>query len=222
MEEKKDNKKLASDKLFLGHTPSEARKFIVYFLKKNKEKYPKVHIPCAGEFSLVKCALDAGYKPQDISCSDICLFTTLLGNYFAGKPITTAFFHTSERCAKDLSEYDDEGHKIAVLMFYMKIHQYRDYFFEQLKLEAILDDKKVFIEQMYQKLKKMKEVYGGIDYFEEDLRDAIVEKKDTITIINPPAFAKGYEKMFNFKADIQFETKVPEFSLNKEYNNGSR
>ena len=204
------------DKVFLGHTPSEQRKFVTWYLKKVIKKYPKVHIPCVGEYTLVKSAIEAGYTTKQITCSDISLFSTLLGYFFMDKPIDSLSVTLSKRVQKDYDQQDNDLGRLTVLFYYMKINQYKDYFFEQIRVEEAKAGKAEYLAQLKETLENMKQSYSGLKYYVEDLRDVIQEKKDTVTIINPPAFNKGYERMFNFEKDIQFKVGVEEFNLGKE------
>jgi hypothetical protein len=41
--------------------------------------YDRVVIPCAGRFTIAEAAVDAGWRPEEIECSDISLFSSVLG-----------------------------------------------------------------------------------------------------------------------------------------------
>jgi len=207
---------IKEDKIFLGHTPSEQRKFVVYYLKEHKKKFPKIHIPCVGEFSLVKAAISAGYKTTDISTSDISLFSTLLGHYFMDEPISTINFKLKGVVKTDYEAQKCDLDRIAIIFYHMRINQYRDYFFEQIKVNEVKNNKDEYIMQIKDKIETMYVQYEGITYSIEDVRKALVKKPKTVCLINPPAFSKGYEKMFDFK-QIKFDSGIEEFDFKKEY-----
>lgn len=208
---------MQQEKIFLGHTPADQRKFILKYLQDHKGQYPKVCIPCVGTFSLVKTALDAGYKPSDIECSDISLFSTLLGYYFMDRPISEIEFTLSDDLQPDYEALEDDVSRIAYIFYHMKILQYKEIFYEEMKREAVEMMGQDAIDQFKKKLIEMKTRYAGIKYKVEDLRNELIERKDTITIVNPPVITKGYAKMFDFKDKIVYNPPFEEFVWSKEY-----
>jgi hypothetical protein len=206
-----------TDKIFLGHTPSDQRKFILDYLKKNHDKFEKVHVPCCGTFSLVKTAIEAGYKPSDITCSDISLFSTLLGYFIMGKPISEMGFKMSPLVEAEYNTYQTEDQKVAFLLYIMKREQYKPLYYEQIRRNQLEFAQKDAMAQFTKQILDLKERYHGILYFVEDIREAIAEKPATITIINTPVIAKGYTKMFDFHSEIDFDPQIAEFNWGKEY-----
>ena len=43
------------------------------------ERYERTIIPCAGRFTIAEAAVDAGWKPERLNCSDISIFSSVLG-----------------------------------------------------------------------------------------------------------------------------------------------
>jgi len=57
---------LQIQKIFLGSVPSNQRKFAIKLFEHLNKDYPVFISPTCGQFGLVKCAIEAGYKPENI------------------------------------------------------------------------------------------------------------------------------------------------------------
>lgn len=205
------------DKVFKGHTPVDQRKFIRLFLSREKAKYPKVNIPCVGAFTLVKSAIEAGYKPEQITCSDISLYSSLLGYYFMDKPISELNFSVVPEIADEYNALTEDVDRIAFLFYQMKRCQYKAIYAEQMMREELEHEKDAVIATFKKELLEIKPTYRGITYYQGDLRAELTPRPDTITIINPPVITRGYTKMFNFAEFIKYDYPVQEFVWSKEY-----
>jgi len=206
------------DKIFLGHTPKDQRRFIYEVLKFSKDKYPVVKIPCVGMFTLARCAIMAGYSKENILTSDISLFTSLFGYLFSGKPVDDLPF---ELCGDSETLYKkqfDDVSKIACLLYLMKLSQLGKMNYLRMVFEDVRDNPDKYIKGYIQQIEQMKQFYGGIKYEIKDIRDELVDADKAITIINPPVFEKGYQKMFDFD-NIAYICPIQEFSFKKEYKN---
>jgi len=211
------------EKIFLGNTPSEQRKFLVAALSHLKETHPKIVIPCCGQFTLAKCAIEAGYKPENITASEISLFSLVLGFVYGKIPFTELKKYEFEVLEPYKEEYEslttdlDRG---AFLLWLMKTQQLRtDLMYERVVYDELVEKKEKHIAGFKKQLEKGATYYEGITFRFRDLRDELEEEwsEDTVLIVNPPAFRGGYEKMFNFSKVIKFEPRVDEFDLGKEY-----
>jgi len=206
-------------KIFLGTTPSAHRKFITEVFKELLEKYPKLVIPCAGQFTLTKCAIEAGYKRENIENSDITIFSNILGCYYSGQPVveTLGLKIDDERFEK---YQGSEEEKVAFLLWLIKLNQLNsDVIYEKMIYDGFLNKEEKLIEELIPKLKKLKEYYFGIKYTPKDVREEIAQDRpdDTLMIVNPPVFKGGYGKMFDTKDAIKQDFFVEEFDFKKEY-----
>lgn len=214
---------LQLEKIFLGNTPSEQRKFIVSLFKFLKDKNPKLVIPACGQFTLIKCAIEAGYKKKNISTSDISLFSSVLGYYYAGKPISDINFEILEPYREEYESKKSDTERLSYILWIMKLYQLRtDIVYENNIRDEIYLNKEKHLRSLGIALEKLREYYEGISYDIKDLRAEIEDKRygdDALLIINPPAFRGGYQKMFAFEDAIKFDPNIEEFDLKKEYNN---
>ena len=214
------------DTIFYGNTPTDQRKYLLYLLKALREKkgYKKIIIPCVGQFTMAKVAIQAGFEKQNIYTSEISLFSCLLGYLYSGKNIEDLNFTLSESIKQEYDEQKDDVSKIAVIFYYMKLKQIEKMnknFYMNEYYKNFVYKKGDYIQAIKKELSAYKEFYNGINFSISDLRDEITRDYDpeTLVLVNPPAFANGYTKMFDFGDDISFTVGVEEFNLKKEYYN---
>jgi len=211
--------------IFLGGIPSDQRKYLrtLFEYYRTEVGIKTVHIPCTGQNTIVKAALEAGFLPEQIFSSDISLFSSILGYYYTDQPIEELDFEVISPDFYDLykSQEDDLG-RVSVLMYIMKYCQLRqEVFYENTFRHEMLYAQEKYLDDIKQKLVKAKHSYEGVDYQIRDVRDyfngQIKTGKTDLILMNPPAFSRGYEKMFDFKDHIKYDIPVAEFDFNKEY-----
>ena len=209
--------------IFLGGVPSEQRKYLRVLLEHLIRKgVRKIHIPCTGRFTIVKTAIEAGFERENIYSSDISLFSSLLGYLYAGKKIEDLPFSLVEDEHREVYyKLETDVEKVAYIMVLMKICQLRpEVYYERTFIEELESNIEKYTKQMVETLEKSIEQFKGIHYDILDVRQYFSDEvydKDTVIIMNPPAFAKGYEKMFNFGKYIKYLVPVAEFNFDKEY-----
>lgn len=109
--------------IFFGNTPNLQRAFFTETAKYLLPNYPRIVIPAVGQFALVKCAIEAGYKKENIFTSDISLFSSILGYYFSGKSISLIDFKISEAYKPFYDGLNTEIERISFLLWLMKLKQ---------------------------------------------------------------------------------------------------
>lgn len=214
--------------IFLGGVPSEQRKYLRAILEHYRSLgYKKVHIPCTGQFTIVKCAIEAGFEKHNIFSSDVCLFSTVLGYLYSGQPIDEIDLTIVDGELYDLYKQEEtDVAKAAWLFLAMKMAQLRqDVYYERTFFNEINVRKKHYHEKMVTMLKQYVERYGGVQYEIKDVRDYFNKEyvqslgDDTLVIMNPPAYTHGYTKMFIVDEYIKFQWPVEEFDFGKEWMN---
>lgn len=203
------------DKIFLGDSPHSMRRYLIEVLRFLKEEgHEKLWVPACGQFAIVKIALQSGYKPENIWVSDISLFSSLCGNFYAGKPIDEIDFMLSDEREKEYKKYKKEESKLAYLMWLMKIsqlHPTNDY--EQAYYNEFQVNKQRYIDELKATLMAYRDYYAGINYDLLDLREVVTELNQNggLMMINPPIYGGDYAKMFNFDPNIFFDPEIPQF-----------
>jgi len=216
---------LQLEKIFLGNTPSEQRKFLLGVLRYLHGKgFNKVVIPACGQFTIAKCAKIAGFQNEQLVTSDISLFSSLLGYLYAGKDIDEINFKVVGKYAEGYGAIDKskQPEKVAYLLLLMKMAQLRTHIkYEKVIYDEIVENFGEHLKVVTDKMSKLREFYKGLNYNIADLRKEIERPElddKTIVVINPPAFKGGYEKMFKFEEFIDYKCDIEEFDLAKEYN----
>lgn len=87
--------------------------------KRLRDTTDRIVIPACGQFTIAKCALEAGYNADEIECSDISFFTSVLGYLHAGKPLSelpmtlqeqmSLMSHEPEHVALNFRSYGEVG-----------------------------------------------------------------------------------------------------------------
>lgn len=212
--------------LFLGSVPAEQRKYIRALLEHYREMgYTKVHIPCAGQFTVVKCAIEAGYRKEDIYASDVCLFSNILGYLYSKKPIDSIDFELVEgNLIRAYKKASTDVEKSALLYLAIKKSQLKlDVDYEKGFYDELCARESHYLAKLRKNLADYVKYYEGINYEIKDVRDYFdldkVDKlsKDTLLFMNPPEFSKGYQKMFQFDLYIKYTVPVEEFDFKVEW-----
>jgi len=207
-------------KIFLGHTPKDQRDFLVHLLQSLRGQYPVLVIPCCGNFTLAQAGLLAGYAPAAIHCSDISLYSSLLGRLACGEDYQTLPYQVQEPYTSDYEGYEPGLRQVAYLLWLMKLAQLReDNPYEAQYREAMVTDKAKLVDAMAARLQGFAERYKGIQYEVRDMREVLRDDNppEAVVLCNPPVFAKGYAKMFNFEGVIDWPDSAEEFNWRKEY-----
>ncbi len=208
------------EKIFLGNTQADQRRFIAQALAFLRPRFDRVVVPCCGQFALVKCALQAGFPASSIIASDVSLFSSILGYFYTGRLLSDLPFSIVIDELRDRYEsYASEAERAAFLLCLIKQRQLRsNVFFEKRYLDALLAALPSAISTITAQLGHHREIYNGITYRIEDLRTAThYNDAGTIILLNPPAFAKGYTRMFDLSGVIDYRVNVEEWSMPREY-----
>jgi hypothetical protein len=208
------------DKIFLGSTKSDQRRFIYDLLVAGRKKWGKIIIPACGHFVMAKAAVQAGFEKSSIFNSDISLFSSLLGYYFSGRPVSELNFAVGDNHLEEYESFKNDTERIAFLFWLMKVLQIKgDNYYEQSHKEHIENQKVEYVKMVKKELKSLKSYFEGVNYEVYDLRKAATDEyeENTIVLLNPPVFSKGYSKMFDFEEDIVWDPGIEEFSWSKEY-----
>lgn len=197
------------ESVFLGVSRSLHCRFYYDALKHLVKTRPKLLLPCAGTLRLAALAVDAGYKPENIECSDITYFSWLIGNYYAGKELP-AFPGTPE----GLTREEQAGWAIVQL----KLDQLRDDVkYEKQFKDHYSQNAMKYAREIGASLARNREKIQGVKFVLRDLRDIIeVQAEDTVVIIDAPSYGKGYEKMFARDEEL-VQKKFAQMDFKKEF-----
>lgn len=208
------------NKIFLGDTPSDQRRYLTAVLRFLRERYPRIVLPAVGQFTLAKCAIEAGYAREAIFASDISLYTSLLGYLYAGKSVDALKPMLAEEYRERYKACADDTERVACLFWLMKTQQLNpEVTYERLVLDDLAERREEHIAQLSGKIATLSRYYAGINYDIADMRALLSSPQDpgTVVVVNPPVYKSGYSKMFDFKSAIRWESGIDEFDFSKEY-----
>jgi len=217
------------DVLFQGVTPVPLRAHGVDYLKILRSRgYERILNPACGQFTLVKVAMQAGFPAKGIVASDCGFFSTVLGYFYAGKPISDINFRLAEEIELDgrpfrvRDSYDalgSEAEKAAYLIWLMKVLQLGSItYYDKMHLRELVQSREKYVLTVTGKLVQHAKPYLGIDYMVMDIRDVLFHEHEegTCVITFPPAYSRGYEKQFPLAPAIKFDVELIEFNYRDE------
>lgn len=184
--------------LFLGTTPAHERSYLFKVLKHARDHYERLVIPCCGKFGGAETAVAAGWKPKQIACSDVSLFSTVVAYHIIGRPLEDLEI----RLAGDLACLDASDP--ATVLYCLKLATTRrwagDKYHKRLMVRELEHGIARHIESIRGHLDNLRAKLEGITYQPRDLFEELPEAMEdagAVVWAAPPAYLKGYEKMFD-------------------------
>lgn len=197
--------------LFYGVAKTHLRQISAELLKHNK--YEKIVYFAAGSFNIAKAAILSGYEPSQIYCSDISIYSSLLGYLFSNQPISTMKgLELSEEIANEVELADDEFTKVATILWHMRAINLSKMEYRLPELESFIIDKKSYIDQYISKLKKEYEILKGIHYEIDDINNVLRDYGEGTCLIGfPPINKNDYEKIFDYGDAVDLKVDIDMF-----------
>ncbi len=181
--------------LFLGSTPAPIRSYLQDLFGSALSRYERLVIPCAGKLAVAEVAVAAGWPANRIDCSDVSLFSAVIGYHCSGQPIKSLGVTCS---SLDIDVTDAAEILYAMKVLNVRAHgtTYRD---KQL-LRELERGRDAAVLSLRDSLKVLGEVLAGVSYQNADMMNEVhrvLDDKKTLLYVNPPAYSRGYEKMFD-------------------------
>ena len=174
-------------------------------------KYERIYYLACGAFNLVPVFVNAGYKPEQIYCSDISLYPSILGYLYSNQKIEDIpNLILPDEVSSEIKKFDDEFKKAAIIFYEMRKINLQKEAFRKIELSAYISNREDYIDQYVEKLKEAYKICGGINYSIQDMRDDYKEHgKDALVCVFPPidtAYSKlfDYEGKFDLEIDVKF------------------
>lgn len=211
---------LRPDKVFLGGSAKPLRDFLFEVLKKSCKERPILICPCVGYFRLPRVAIEAGYKPENIYTSDIGLFSTVLGNYFAGKPFDDLDIWINPPFNSFVRGQPTEEDKVCAMMWvikYLQLDEEKTY--EAEYVVNLQVNQQEYIDLTKGQLQEMGKTLAGIHYDVADVREILKADggDDMVLLTNPPAYEGDYAKQFDLGEAVKWNPDIPDFDWADEY-----
>ena len=188
--------------IFQGVTPKPFRDYLVRLFRETREQYPKLYVPCAGRFTAAELAAYAGYDRANMVCSDISLFSSLLGYAIAGRPLSELGieFH-DDFLDSELTPLLQTERAAGAICYALRWCQFGEgKYYEGLIKDQFVTERETHIDKFQADVDAMAERLAGAQYQVADMWDDIEAYRDdpeAVLFINPPGYAKGYTKMFD-------------------------
>lgn len=191
------------DKVFLGVTPPEQRKFIIAALRHLREKgFDRMVVVAAGQFTLPKCAIEAGFPAKSIETSDISVFSSMLGCPYSGRPMGSLGFEIAEsvsvgsrqeavrECCEAL---DDDFKKASYLLWLIKLKQLRTHlYYERVVHDELLANRERYLAGLEDVLRKAAATYQGMSL--RSCRSARRDRTAAYGQDHPPCESAGLQR----------------------------
>lgn len=196
---------------FLGTLVSSEQKYIKVVLENAlKSGFTRVVEPASGAFAMAHLAIQAGFRPEQIECSDITMFSAIYGYSIMGKPLDDLDLKATGFTKKELKS---PAHALYALMYLKTMTTAgSDFFYAMLKdLELRKDE---HIAKIQEQLDRAKSLLKGMSYRSLDMFDHIDEvssDEKTIIIANPPTYTAGFEKWYGTGGNMTW--KEPEYKI---------
>ena len=189
-----------------GHTMGSLRA-LKAFLGENEGTFEKFVVPCAGNFAAVQTIVNAGIDPNKISCSDISIYSSVIGYVCdPSKKVSELEFQAlaptlvellTQGPTIDVSEDVAEGARILYAVKWCQLQSDKEYIrYQQLELQ----ESAIQIMNAYAStLHSLEALLGGLSYEIRDAHPHIqaeVEKASTLLLYRPPGYSAGYPKLF--------------------------
>lgn len=195
--------------LFLGVTTPRHRPYLLRLFQYLKDRYTRLVIPACGKFAGAELAVAAGWPTNRIECSDVSLFSTTLAAAITRQP-TPPITAVGDLANLDFSRPEVllYAQKLAVLRHSAK-QVYQQVFVRDLEARAA-----DHIQHIRLGIEALSDRLAGVTYKPCDLFvhiNEVANDPKTVIYINPPGYKGGYEKMFDTKGALTWQS--PPYTL---------
>ena len=197
--------------MFLGCLGTSEQKFLVKLIETaSKSGYTRFVEPCAGTFAMSNLAVQNGFKPEQIECSDVSMMPTVLGYAITGQPLDELEIHAQGFDDEELKDYATALY--AQLYLRLSKNAGQEYFYNM--LVDLRERREEYIKDIRGQLEVTKNLLHGMSYRPMDMWDHLAEVLDdphAIVIANPPTYFSGYEKYYDTQGKMTW--KEPAYEL---------
>jgi len=187
-----------SGSIFQGVTVAPCRDYVANEIM--AQKPGAVYMPCAGRFGSAQAYINHGGNKETLYCSDICLFSSMLGYMFDKDKNLFDLGIINESLIQPDDSIDMLG-RISAAMLALKYAQIKagtQYGMNMRK--EIINNRGIYLEQIKMKITSMTNIMAGSHYDIADVRDimkAARNDRNAAVFVNVPTYSGGYERMFS-------------------------
>ena len=199
--------------IFLGNTPGPARAYLGGLLAALRRRYRRLVIPCCGKFAIAEVAVNVGWSPEKIDCSDVSLFSSVLGYLASGKPLSALQVSVTppEQLEATLSplSFDTPGQILYALKL-LTAHQHAKTYWAELVVRELQRHRDKHIEEMEKQAQALAGKLTGLSYRSLDMWEHLEEVKTKASAIT---YERGYTRLYDTGGALSWaEPSFQEFS----------
>ena len=200
--------------IFLGVTPKPFRQYLKAVFEQALGKYDRLVIPCAGSFTAATAAIAAGWKPEQIECSDVSLYSSVIGYLASGKKVASLKVDVDSDLLRGIG-IDGRLQNGADILYALKVlaSKANNPYTRSLR-DDLLYSHEAYREDVSGQLKAAVESLKGIKYEARDMlaviRETIPDER-ALLYVNPHGSKMGYVNMFNTNGLLTWAE--PEYEL---------
>ncbi|GAG10875.1 unnamed protein product, partial [marine sediment metagenome] len=189
------------DTLFDGVTVSPAREFVAMVAKTVGAK--RVVLPCVGRFAAASAIIQAGTPANNLWCSDISLFTSILGYLLdPDRKVADLDILLEGLTAELVGTPANECERAAGYLLALRCHSQPATNAYMLSLvKEIRYNAPLYRKHIAQQLEALVRVAAGIHYAVADVRAEIMalrhNPEQAFCYVNPPGYGGGYTRMYD-------------------------
>src|SRR3990172_700362 len=205
--------------IFLGNTPGPARAYLGGLLAALRRRYRRLGIPCCGKFAIAEVAINVGWSPDNIECSDVSLFSSVLGYLASGKPLSALQVSVTPPQALEATLSSLSLGTAGKLLYALKLltaHQHARTYWAELVVRELQRHRDKHIEELEKQAQALAGKLAGLAYRPLDMWEHLEEVKEdalAITYVNPPMYERGYDRLYDTGGALQWaEPSFQEFS----------
>ena len=205
--------------IFLGNTPGPARSYMGGLLAAMRKRYKRLVIPACGKFAIAEVAVNVGWSPERIECSDVSLFSSVLGYLASGKPLSA--LHVTVTPPPSLADtlspltYESAGEVLYALKLLAAAHHSETYW-DELLVRELSRHRDKHVEDLDNQAHALAGRLSGMSYEPLDMWDHMAQARDdpkALTYVNPPGYERGYTRLYDSGGALAWdEPKFVEFS----------
>ena len=201
--------------LFLNTWDAPERAFCRKLFGEFRQRgYTRYVEPAAGAFTMPLVAVEAGWKPEQMWCSDVGLYSSIVGKVCAGDPLEELGVRVDGELV-DLPDADIATQGAFLLWKQLLVRTEArpqvDYWLHM--VDDLIVYQREHIEKIRSRLEGQRQRLEGIRYSPLDIwrhLEQVADDPHTLVNANPPTFLKGFERFFDTKGRLTWNE--PEYS----------
>ena len=179
--------------LFLSTWDKPERDYARILLEKAKRAgYTKYHEPSVGAFAMPLIARDAGWSPQSMSLSDTHLFSSVLGDVYAGGDLSSLDVRLDgEPFEFEYADPLDRAAELILAQYRLRLEKRGEGAYWQLLVEDVRENAEEHRQFIRSKVQEQLSRLNGVKYRPRAMWDHLAEAAEdpeALIISNPPTY----------------------------------